>query len=739
MTPLNLQQRLTSRQKLACAGLAYCGMAVCLVVGLANGAEARDRRNTWRALPNAPVAARLPTESTHFGVSRLDEYAWLRASNWQEAIATPAKLPQAIRSYLDAENRYASRSLASTRSLQRRLLAEMRGRIEPHSTTPARPDGPWAYFERELPGREYPVYLRRPRKGGPAQILLDGNRLARGHDAFELAGVAHSPDHRYLAYAVDVTGSEDFAIRIRDLARKRDLPVEIERSEGVPVWAADSRSFFYLRREGGRALTVARHVLGTPATADTQVYAEADPAFLLTLGKTTSGRYILITAEDSRTNEVHVLDAEQPQLPPRLVIGRAAGERHAIEHQGDRFIILTNTAGAVDFRIVEAPVAMPDRAHWQAMVEHRPGINIVRHAVTARHLVRLERERGTPRVVIRRLADGVEHTISFGQEPHALDFDVGLEFATDTLRLTHQTMRSPPRTFRHHMQTGRRQLIRAQSIPTGHDPARYVTRRVLAPAVDGAHVPVSLLYRKGTRLDGGAPLLLYGYGAYGTATEPTYDSDVFSLVDRGFVYALAHVRGGGEMGQAWRDAGMLDTKSNSIGDFIAAAEHLARRRYTARGRIIASGASAGGLLVAAALNRRPDHFLGAILEAPFVDTLNSMLDPELPLTPTEWNEWGNPIASKAAYEAIRAYSPYDNVAVMAYPAILALASLTDPRVTYWEPAKWVARLRAAKTDRNPLLFKTVEAAGHDGASGRFERLRTVALKYAFALRLAGKR
>ena len=706
------------------------------LAGMSSRAVAQERG--WRALPGAPIAKRIPVTSTHFGVQRLDAYSWLRAANWREAIKDPGKLPQPIRAYLDAENTYAGRSLAPTRALQKKLVDEMRSRLEPSATTPPQADGPWEYFKRTTTGQEHPLYLRRPRGGGSVQVLLDPNQFARGKPSFEFAGVSHSPDHRYLAYAFDGSGTEDFRIHIRDLSRGRDLPEAIDNSEDTPVWAGDSRSFFYLRRRQGRALEVYRHVIGTPAADDTLVYAETNPALLLTLGRTTSRRFILITAEDSRTTEVRAIDAMDPGQPPRLIVGGVVGERHAVEHQGDNFIILSNAVGATGF-VVRAPIAAPGRGNWQELVPHRPGVTVARHVVTARHLIRLEREHGVPRIVVRELGNGSEHTISFGAPPHTLEFDTGLAFESNVLHFTHQNMRQPARTYSHDLRTRQQRLLRKDAIPSGHDPARYVTERVLAKAADGTGVPVSLLYARRTKRDGRAPVWLHGYGAYGTATDPVFDPDVFSLVDRGFIYAIAHVRGGGEMGEAWRADGMLEQKINSFRDFITAGEFLVRQGYTARRRIVASGASAGGLLVAAAVNLRPDLFLGIIAETPFVDALNSMLDAELPLTPTEWNEWGNPITSRSAFETIHGYSPYDNVVRQPYPAMLVLAGLTDPRVTYWEPAKWVARLRAAKTDRNPLIFRSEEFTGHDGPSGRFERLKKVALTYSFALKLAWHR
>ncbi len=728
---------MSSRLWAAVAAVALHLMPGALVPAIAQPSlcEAGRQANGWRALPGAPLARQVEQTSNHFGISRTDEFAWLRADGWQEAVRDPKKLPQAIRRHLDAEAKYARRSLATTRSLQAQLAAQMRGRIAPSTSSPPAPDGPWTYFERFTAGREHPVLWRRPRSGGPATRLLDVNRLARRASSFDFAGARHSPDHRLLAYAIDTSGTEDFTIRVRNLATGRDLPDAIAMAEDVPVWAADSRSFFYARRDDGRALTILRHTLGTGADTDAIVYRETDPAFLLTLSRTTSGKFVVITAADARTEEVRVVDTAEPHEAPRLIAERREGERHAVEHAGDRLIIRTS-AGATDFRIVEAPITAPQRANWREVVAHLADTTIRDVQVTARHMVRIERRDGRDRIVVRRLANGTEQTISFPDEPYFIALKESLEFDTDTLRFTHETLRHPRRTIDLDMSTGRQRIRKIEAIPSGHDPRRYVTERRHATAHDGERVPISLLYRKGLRRDGRAPLFLHGYGAYGDASDAIFDSNALSLVDRGFVYAIAHVRGGNELGERWRDGGMLAAKSNSFRDFLAVGETLAAEGYTSRGRIVANGRSAGGLLVAASVNMRPDLFMGVIAQAPFVDALNTMLDPSLPLTPNEWNEWGNPIQDRGAFETIQAYSPYDNVRAQAYPAILASISLTDPRVTYWEPAKWVARLRARKTDRNPVLLVIEPQVGHEGPSGRFEKLKDKARDYAFALKLA---
>jgi len=434
---------------------------------------------------------------------------------------------------------------------------------------------------------------------------------------------------------------------------------------------------------------------------------------------------------------VRLLDADAPLSEPRLIAKRRTAEEYHVDHGGDRLFIMTNTDGAEDFKIATAPVADPDRREWRDLVPHTPGRLILDFTVYKDFLVRLERESGLPRIVVRRLADGEEHAIAFDEEAYALGMAGGFEFDTPTLRFNYSSMTTPNRVYDYDMAERSRVLRKEDEVPSGHNPDDYVTRRVFAPAADGEPIPVSLLYREDTPLDGSAPCLLYGYGAYGIAIPAAFNTTRLSLVDRGFVHAIAHVRGGKDKGYRWYADGRLKKKVNTFTDFIDVASFLIDRKYTARGRIVAWGGSAGGLLIGAVANMAGDLFAGLIAEVPFVDTLATMLDDTLPLTPPEWTEWGNPIASKADYRLIASYSPIDNVKRQPYPAILALAGLTDPRVTYWEPAKWVAKLRATKTDDNIIVLRTNMDAGHGGASGRFDRLNETAFATAFALKVTG--
>ncbi|MGF1622286.1 MAG: S9 family peptidase [Rhodomicrobiaceae bacterium] len=688
--------------------------------------------------PAAPSAEKRPLTIENHGIERTDDYAWLRADNWQEVMREPDALASDIREYLLSENAYTQAALAGTTDLQETLFKEMKGRIKEDDATVPSPDGEWAYFVSFVTGGQHPQFCRRPREGGEAQILLDGNALAEGKAYFQLGGAAHSNDHKLLAYGFDDKGSEFYTLKFRNLDTGEDLADEIAETTGGGVWSADNQWIFYTRLdENHRPRQVYRHRIGASPSEDVLVYDEPDTAFFVSVGDTSDQRYILIQCGDHQTSEVHLIDAHAVDAAPVLVAARDEGHEYSVEHRDGRLIILTNSGDAEDFRIVEAGIGEP-RENWAELEPHRPGRLIIDTLVFKDHLVRLEREHGLPRVVIRRWADGDEHSIAFDEEAYSLGVIPGYEFATNQLRFSYSSMTTPGQVYDYDMATRERVLRKTQEVPSGHNPDDYVTRRVYAPAADGETVPISLLYRRETPLDGSAPLLLYGYGAYGIAIPASFSTNCLSLVDRGFVYAVAHIRGGKDKGYGWYKAGRRVKKVNSFTDFIAAGRYLADSRFTSAGNIVAHGGSAGGMLMGAVANIDPELFKGIIAEVPFVDVLNTMLDATLPLTPPEWPEWGNPITSREDFETIAAYSPYDNVRQQAYPHILALAGLTDPRVTYWEPAKWVAKLRAAKTDENLLLLRTNMDAGHGGASGRFDRLKEVALAYAFALMITGR-
>ncbi len=686
-----------------------------------------------------PVAPVIKSEKTVHGQTVADDYAWLRADNWQEVMRDPSVLDARIRDYLESENAFLGSIMSDTEKLQGELKDEMKGRIKEDDSSVPAPDGPWSYYTSFVTGGEYPRICRRPRDGGAEQILLDGNAMSEGHSYFSLAGATHSSDHRYIAYALDLNGSEFYTIRIHDTETGEDLDDVIENANPGAVWAADNHTLYYTRLdENHRPRQVYRHKLGSTADEDALVYDEKDPGFFVGLGATQSRKYILIGAHDHQTSEVYLIDAEASKPEPICVEPRETGHEYSVEHNGERLLIMTNTDGAEDFKIVETPVEAPGRANWRDIDPHRPGRLILSITAFADYLVRLERENSLPRIVVRRLSDGDEHEISFDEEAYSLGLSSGYEYDTPNVRFTYSSMTTPTQVFDYHMDKRERELRKVQEVPSGHDPADYVTRRMMAPTPDGESVPVSLVYHRNTPIDGSAPVLLYGYGSYGISIPASFSTNRLSLVDRGFIYAIAHVRGGKEKGYHWYTEGRREKKTNTFNDFISAANHLIAQGMTRKGNIVAHGGSAGGMLMGAIANMAPDLWNGIIAEVPFVDVLNTMLDDTLPLTPPEWPEWGNPIESREAFDWIGAYSPYDNVAKKDYPHILALAGLTDPRVTYWEPAKWIAKLRATRTDNRLTLFRTNMGAGHGGASGRFDRLNEVALSYAFALKISNR-
>ncbi len=689
-----------------------------------------------------PHAPKRPVVVTHHGVTLADDYGWLRAGNWQEVMRDPAVLAADIRTHLEAENAFTEAALADTKDLQAALFEEMKGRIKQDDSSVPAPDGPWAYASSYVTGGQYPRLVRTPRTGGADSVLLDGNKEAEGNEYWQLGAAAHSPDHTLLAYAVDDKGSELYTLRFRDLATGQDLPDAIPDTRS-PVWAADSKTVFYVRMdEDHRPLTVWRHVLGTSVADDVLIYEEADKGFYVGIGKTQSGRYIVVDVHDHQTNEAYLIDAEAPLSPLRLINPRRFGHEYGVEHHassaGDRLILTTNSGDAEDFRIVTAPVGDPGEANWRELVAHKPGCLLIEAVAFKDYLVRLEREDSLPRIVVHAWATGEEHAIAFDEDAYSLGMSSGYEFDTTTLRFNYSSMTTPTEVYDYDMSTRARTLRKRQEVPSGHDASAYVTRRVLAPANDGELVPVSLLYRRDTPLDGSAPLFLYAYGSYGISIPASFSTTRLSLVDRGFVFAIAHIRGGKDKGYRWYTGGKKETKLNTFTDFLAAGEYLVSEGFTQRGRIVANGGSAGGMLMGVVANMAPDLFLGVIADVPFVDVLNTMLDASLPLTPPEWPEWGDPITSASEFALIHSYSPYENVTAKPYPHIFAYGGLTDPRVTYWEPAKWIARLRELNTSNNLVLLKINMAGGHGGASGRFEQLHEIALDYAFALKIADK-
>jgi oligopeptidase B len=685
----------------------------------------------------APVAAKVPHRIEQLGRVRVDDYAWMKDDNWQQVLRDPKTLRADVRQHLDAENAYTKAVLAGTEDLQAVLFAEMKGRIKEDDSSAPSPDGPFDYYSRYAMGAEHPVHARRPRgQEEPEEVLLDEDALAKGKAYFHVGGASHSPDHALYAWAADEQGSEYYQIRVKDLATGREVGAPIESAYGDFAFSPDSQWIFWIwRDENARPAKVFRRP--SRGGEDVLVYEEEDEGMFLGVGVAADDSHILIHVGNQETTEIWLIPAADPTAAPVVAEPRRVGVKYGVDHWSDRWVIRTNDDGAVDFKLAVSEAAVPAKATWRDWIAHEPGRYITGFAAFAGHLVRAERVNALDRLVVMARAspdqEGAEHVVAFDEEAYALNLEGGYEYDTTVTRFVYQSPTTPRQTFDYDMAARERTLRKTQEVPSGHDPSRYVAHRLNARAADGQDVPITLLMLKDTPRDGSAPVLLYGYGSYGHAMEPSFSIRNLSLVDRGWIWATAHVRGGSDKGWGWFLDGRKEKKPNSFTDFIACAEHLVAEGYASKGRIAAYGGSAGGMLMGAVANLRPDLWGAIIAAVPFVDVLNTMSDTSLPLTPPEWPEWGNPIEDAAAYDLIESYSPYDRVTSQPYPPILATGGLSDPRVTYWEPAKWVAKLRESTTSDAPILLKINMEAGHGGASGRFDFLKEIALDYAFAV------
>ncbi|MFC3079926.1 S9 family peptidase [Phenylobacterium terrae] len=683
-------------------------------------------------LPTPPTARKEPRRIEQLGRTRIDDYAWLRDDNWQQVLRDPSALRPDIRAHLEAENAYTAAMLAKTEALQAQIFEEMKGRIKQDDATVPAPDGPFDYYIRYEVGAEHPIHARRPRgRDDGEQILLNEEEAAKGKAYFHVGAAHHSRDHALYAWAADEQGSEYYTIRLTDTATGQVLPAAIESAYGDFTFSPDSQWLFWIwRDENARPSKVFRR----PARGgeDVLVYEELDEGMFLGVGTSADDSHILIHVGNQETTELWLIPAADPCAAPICAEPRRVGVKYELDHWSDRWVIRTNDDGAVDFKLCVSTAEVPAKSTWTDWIAHEPGRYITGFAAYANHLVRLERRNAVDRIVVMDRAGGA-HEIAFDEEAYALGIETGYEYETTLTRFVYQSPTTPRQWFDYDMATRERTLRKTQEIPSGHDPAQYVARRLYARAADGEEVPITLLMRKDTPTDGSAPVLLYGYGSYGHAMEPSFSIRNLSLVDRGWIWATAHIRGGSDKGWGWFLAGRREKKPNTFTDFIACAEHLIGEGLATKGRIVAYGGSAGGMLMGAVVNMRPDLWGGIIAAVPFVDVLNTISDASLPLTPPEWPEWGDPITDAAAYDLIESYSPYDQVKAQAYPPILATGGLSDPRVTYWEPAKWVAKLREHAAGEAPILLKINMEAGHGGASGRFDFLKEIALDYAFAI------
>jgi oligopeptidase B len=729
----------------------------------ASPALARPAGASMPNLPVPPVAKKIPVTIEQLGRTRTDDYQWMKDDNWQAVLRDPSLIKADVKEHLVAENAYREAMLAPTLPLQAAMFEEMKGRIKEDESSVPVPDREWEYYVEYRIGDQHPHYMRKGRAGNyslfdlvfvyegqphPAEELLDANALAAGKAYSEVSAVEHSPDHKLFAYAEDAQGSEVHQIYVKDLATGQVLPDPIQSATGNFTFSPDSQWIFWTNRDdNGRPDKIFRRpARGGPATL---VYAEDDDGMFISVARTADDAFIVISIANQETSETRYIPGNKPTAEPKVLAPREEGVLYDADHAMFRWLIRTNADGAIDFKIVEALDDNPGKPAWREVIPHRPGRFIEGFQPNGEFMAWQERADANTRIVILTYpgarsfpagtprppfgSDGEQHEISVGEPAYSLSLSTPLEFGGTSIRYTYNSPSTPTSTYDYNVHTRERTLRKVQEVPSGHDPADYVVERLNAPAPDGELVPVTILRRKTTPVDGSAPLLLYGYGSYGIPMGASFSTGRLSLVDRGWIYAIAHIRGGSDKGWGWFLNARRMTKKNTFTDFIAAAEHLISTGHGRAGHIVAQGGSAGGMLMGAVNNMRPDLWAGIIGQVPFVDVINTMSDVSLPLTPPEWPEWGNPIEDPEAYDYMMSYSPYDQVAPRAYPAVLATGGLSDPRVTYWEPQKWVAKLRPATTSGKPVLLKINMEAGHGGASGRFDYLKEVAHDYAFAI------
>ena len=672
-----------------------------------------------------PVAAKKPKVMTLFGDKRVDDYFWLREKTNPEVI-----------DYLKAENEYTYAAMKPLEGFREQLYKEMLGRIkETDESVPYRKHGYW-YYQREVEGKQYPIYCRR--KGSmdaPEEILVDVNQLAEGHKYTALGALEVSPDGGKLAYTVDFTGFRQYTLHVKDLATGQLLPDEAPRVTSV-AWAADNATLFYVEEDETtkRSWRLNRRKLGDAAPA--VVFEEKDEAFDIGVGDTRSEAFVMVVSASKDTSEVRVLRTSDPTGNFRVIEPRRKGHEYYVDHHEGEFYIRTNDRGR-NFRLVRAPLADPSAKHWREVVKHRPAVMLEEVETFKDFWILHERDKGLLKIRITDFASGKSHYIDFDEAVYAAHPSMNPEYVTDTFRFTYESLVTPRSWYDYDVKARSRKLLKQQPVLGGYDPSQYTSEALTAIAKDGTRVPVSIVYKKALHQEGKPqPLLLYGYGSYGIPMDPGFRSSRISLLDRGMIFAIAHIRGGGDRGKTWYDDGKLLKKKNTFSDFVAVADSLVRRKYTSPDRLVIQGGSAGGLLMGAVVNLRPDLFKAVVSQVPFVDVMSTMLDATLPLTTSEYLEWGNPNEAKY-YKYMRSYSPYDNLKKGPYPAILVETSLNDSQVMYWEPAKYVAKIRTLKTNDSPVLLKTIMEAGHGGASGRYDALKELAFTYSFILDQVG--
>jgi oligopeptidase B len=689
-------------------------------------------------IPRPPVAEKIPYVVESNGNERVDNYFWMRLSDEQKNEETPDSQTVKVLAYLNAENDFAKAAMKHTAKFQQQLFKEIKGRIKEDDETVPYLDNGYFYHTKYFEGKEYPVLYRRKDGTETAEVMLDVNLLAEGHNYTGVGGASVSPDNNLLAYGVDHVSRRQYTIYVKDLNTGELLSDTIVNSTGQSVWADDDKTLFYVKKdpETLRAAVVMKHKLGTPSSEDQVVFDETDETFAVYLGKTKSKKYIMIMSSQTLTTEVRLIEAANPGGEVMIFAPRMVGHEYSLDHLNGVFYIRTNANAAKNFKLMSCPENRTGMPAWKEVIPHRDDVLFENYELFDNYLVADERIKGLTNLRIINLGDGSEHFLDFGEETYTAGISVNPNGNTTLLRYSYSSLTTPNSTYDYDMAARTKTLLKQDSVLGGFDKDNYESKRLWATATDGTLVPVSLVYRKGFTQDGTAPLLLYAYGSYGSSTDPYFRSSIISLLDRGFAYAIAHIRGGSEMGRQWYEDGKLLKKINTFTDFNDCARFLINEKYTSAEHLYAMGGSAGGLLMGAIVNMEPELYNGIIAAVPFVDVVSTMLDASIPLTTFEWDEWGDP-RKQEYYDYMLSYSPYDQVKEQEYPNMLVTTGYWDSQVQYWEPAKWVARLRDMKTDDNILIMDVNMTAGHGGASGRFERLKTVALEYAFILDLEG--
>jgi len=715
-----------------------CLIALCF----AHCSPTPKHQNTPTTLMNKqhitpPIAPVIPYVHDIHGDQRPDDYFWMRLSDEQKLADTPDAHTQKVLDYLHAENAYREEMMSHTTELQEQLYEEIKGRIkEDDMSVPFKENGYW-YITRFEKGLEYPIYSRKKETLEAAEeILLDVNELAKPYSYYNIGGLSVSRNNELMVYSEDTLSRRQYSLKVKNLLNNTLLPDVIPQTTGSAVWSADNRFFFYAKQDKTlRSFQIFRHELGTPASQDVMIYHEKEEAFSVYIYLTKSKKYLVIASSSTLSNEYRILEANNPTGTFKIFHPRERLLEYAIDHKGDQWYITTNKDGATNFKVMVTPEHATHISHWKDIIPHKKDVLIEGIDLFDQFIALDEKHDGISKIRIHHLNKDKSYYIPFAEQAYTANLSTNRDIHTQTVRISYTSLTTPSSVYDYDVETGHMELKKQQEVPGGFNPSDYTSERVMVKARDGVMVPMSIVYRKGFKKDGSGPLLLYGYGSYGVSIDPYFSSARLSLLDRGFAFAIAHIRGGQEMGRQWYEDGKFLKKKNTFFDFIDCGDYLVNNKYTSSSMLFGMGGSAGGLLIGAVINERPDLFKGVIAAVPFVDVVTTMLDESIPLTTGEFDEWGNP-KDETYYHYMKSYSPYDNVRAVHYPAMLVTTGYHDSQVQYWEPAKWVAKLRVMKTDTHPLLMYCNMETGHGGASGRFRRFKETAMEYAFLLDLA---